>query len=125
MSEQRQYSENPDIQWALNLLKPDPNYESSILQKYTSEILCIGCAFAAGCIRNVAISRPIFAGVQMHVASIVGGYMVSQLANTVIDHFKAERDTRLRTYVMLHPELFPEPVRVKNADILEPWTPIR
>lgn len=37
------------------------------------------------------------------------GYIVAQVANKVIDHFKVERDTRLRSYVMLHPELFPEP----------------
>lgn len=34
---------------------------------------------------------------------------MSQLANKAIDNFKAERDTRLRNYVMLHPELFPKP----------------
>lgn len=62
ITKEPEYSENTDIQWALDLLKPDPNHELSILQKYASEVVCMGSGFAIACLRNNLNRRPIFAG---------------------------------------------------------------
>lgn len=37
------------------------------------------------------------------------GYVVSQIIKKIVDDYQAERDTRLRDYIIRHPELFPEP----------------
>lgn len=48
-------------------------------------------------------------GIQTHVACVIGGYILSQFAKKLVDNYQAERDTRLRDYIIRHPELFPEP----------------
>ncbi|XP_011148119.1 NADH dehydrogenase [ubiquinone] 1 subunit C2 [Harpegnathos saltator] len=125
MNEQRQYSEDPNIQWALELLKPDPTYQPSIMQKYSAEFWSMSAGFTMASLRNCYYRRPFFAGLQLHAMFVAGGYIFSQYAKKFIHFLEARRDTRLRNYIILHPELFPEPVRVKYGDILEPWTPIR
>ena len=45
-------SEHPEVQWALELLKPDPTYELSVLQRYASEILCVGSGFGIVALKN-------------------------------------------------------------------------
>ncbi|XP_012232911.1 uncharacterized protein ND-B14.5B [Linepithema humile] len=122
---EHEISEHPEIQWALDLLKPDPSYEPFLLQKYASEIVCIGSCLAGVCLHRWFNRRPVFSGIQGHIASIAGGYFVSQIANRLVETYHAEHDTRLRDYIIRHPELFPEPERVKFSEILEEWAPIR
>ncbi|XP_014477241.1 PREDICTED: NADH dehydrogenase [ubiquinone] 1 subunit C2 [Dinoponera quadriceps] len=124
--DKERYSENPDIEWALDLLRPESDtYEPNILRKYTGEFVFVGAGAGLGCFRNYVNRRPLYAGLQFHAAFMAAGFVVAKLLIRVVDHFKAERDTRLRTYVKLHPELFPKPERVKYKDIFKPWSPIR
>lgn len=51
----------------------------------------------------------VLAGIQAHIALMAGGYFVAQIANKYIERYHAEQDTRLRDYIIRHPELFPEP----------------
>jgi len=37
------------------------------------------------------------------------GYILSQYVKKLVENYQAERDTRLRDYIIRHPELFPEP----------------
>lgn len=55
-------SEHPEVQWALDLLKPDPNYKLSVVQEYTTEAACMGSGFATACLRNAFLRRPFYAG---------------------------------------------------------------
>lgn len=55
-------SEHPEVQWALELLKPDPAYEPSILSKYSPEIVCTGSGFAIPSLANVLNNKPFYAG---------------------------------------------------------------
>jgi len=55
-------SEHPEVQWALELLKPDPNYKASILQEYAIEIVCVGSGFATACFKNFISRKPYYAG---------------------------------------------------------------
>lgn len=55
-------SDNPEIKWALDLLKPDPNYELGFLQKYITEIGCMGTAASFACVRNWLNRRPFYSG---------------------------------------------------------------
>jgi len=118
-------SEHPEVQWALELLKPDPTFEPSIMSKYAAETVCMGSGFAIPCLKNWFNRKPFHAGIQVHIAAVAVGYVVAQIIKKYVDDFQAERDTRLRDYIIRHPELFPEPERVKYSQVLEPWTPVR
>ncbi|KYN02696.1 hypothetical protein ALC62_06496 [Cyphomyrmex costatus] len=102
-------SEHPEVQWALELLKPDPTYEPSFLSKYSPEIIFILGGFAYPSLANVLSSKPFYARIQKHIMFVAGGYIVSQFAKKLVDNYQAERDTKLRDYIIRHPELFPEP----------------
>ncbi|XP_072745514.1 NADH dehydrogenase [ubiquinone] 1 subunit C2 [Anoplolepis gracilipes] len=118
-------SDHPEVQWALDLLKPDPTYELSLPQKYATEVICMGTGFSTVCLKNWFNKRPYYAGIQFHVVAMAIGYAVSQVIKKYVDDYQAERDTKLRDYIIRHPELFPEPARMKYSEILEGWTPIR
>lgn len=46
---------------------------------------------------------------QKHITGMIIGYAISQIFKKYNDDYQAERDTRLRDYIVRHPELFPEP----------------
>lgn len=54
-------SDHPEVQWALELLKPDPNYELSVMQKYAGEVVCMGSGFAIACLQNWFNRKPYYA----------------------------------------------------------------
>ncbi|XP_011064841.1 PREDICTED: NADH dehydrogenase [ubiquinone] 1 subunit C2 [Acromyrmex echinatior] len=118
-------SEHPEVQWALDLLKPDPTYEHSVLSKYSTEIVLMLGGFAMPTFSNVYNNKPFYAGIQKHIMFVAGGYVLSQFVKKFVDDFQAERDTKLRDYIIRHPELFPEPERIKYSQVLEEWTPVR
>ncbi|EZA58886.1 hypothetical protein DMN91_010522 [Ooceraea biroi] len=122
---EREISEHPEVQWALELLKPDPTYYAGPLKNYAAEMGCIGLGSAAVAASNHMLNLPLNAGLHKYAAAVVIGYGIAQLVNKVVDNHKAERDTRLRDYIIRHPELFPEPERVKYKEILQPWIPLR
>ncbi|XP_018314231.1 NADH dehydrogenase [ubiquinone] 1 subunit C2 [Mycetomoellerius zeteki] len=118
-------SEHPEVQWALDLLKPDPNYEPSVLSKYSTEIVLMSIGFAMPSTSNIYNKKPFYAGIQRHIVFVTGGYVLSQFVKKLVDDFQADRDTKLRDYIIRHPELFPEPERIKYSQVLEKWIPVR
>ncbi|XP_024890418.1 uncharacterized protein LOC112466529 [Temnothorax curvispinosus] len=54
-------SEHPEVQWALDLLKPDPTYDPGVTQ-YTAEVVCMGFGFSVPSLNNYLNSRPFYAG---------------------------------------------------------------
>lgn len=45
----------------------------------------------------------------MHGIGLALGYFAAQGINIMVDMYKADRDTKLRDYIIRHPEFFPEP----------------
>ncbi|XP_029159751.1 NADH dehydrogenase [ubiquinone] 1 subunit C2 [Nylanderia fulva] len=117
--------DHPEVKWALELLKPDPNYKLSVMQEYAPEVVCVGSGFTTQCLYNYFQRRPFYAGIYRHIIAMAVGYVASQAFKKYNDDYKALRDTRLRDYIIRHPELFPEPTRVKYGDLLLEWCPIR
>jgi len=64
MSKHHEYeiSEHPEVQWALDLLKPDPNYDSGVLKRYISEIVCISLSVTSVSFGNVLLRMPFYSG---------------------------------------------------------------
>lgn len=55
-------SDHPEVQWALELLKPDPNHESAFLSKYSPEIILVSLGFAVPSLTNFYNKKPFYAG---------------------------------------------------------------
>ncbi|KAL6258335.1 hypothetical protein P5V15_010421 [Pogonomyrmex californicus] len=118
-------SDHPEVQWALELLKPDPDYESSVAAKYGPDVACMTMGFSIPCLANHLSRRPFYSRIQMHVIAVTIGYFIAQVGKKLVSDFHAERDTRMRDYIIRHPELFPEPERIKYSQVLDAWTPMR
>lgn len=55
-------SDNPGIQWALELLAPDPNIKPTIVEKYTPDIIGIIFGSSVVSLKNWFARRPLSAG---------------------------------------------------------------
>ena len=64
-------SEHPEVQWALDLLKPDPTYEHSVLSKYSTEIVLMLGGFAMPTFSNVYNNKPFYAGKCISISSTI------------------------------------------------------
>ncbi|XP_015181952.1 PREDICTED: NADH dehydrogenase [ubiquinone] 1 subunit C2 [Polistes dominula] len=118
-------ADNPDIQWALKILTPDPDYEPSYYEKY-GPIVGIPLSFVGGaCFRNRFLGKPAFSGIQVHIISALLSFVATYKVTEFMKNRNAERDQMLRHYVMLHPEDFPEPERKKWGEVFEKWYPHR
>lgn len=118
-------ADNPDIQWALNILTPDPDYEPSLYEKYGAIVGVPLTFFGGACFRNKFLGKPPFAGLQVHIIAALLGFVVTYKVSEYANNFFAKRDQMLRHYVTLHPEDFPEPERKKWGEVFEKWTPNR
>lgn len=85
----------------------------------------MGTAASFACVRNWLNRRPFYSGIQVHITSMAVGFFVAQFIKMKVDDFQAERDTKLRDYIIRHPELFREPERCKYGDLFQNWTPVR
>ncbi|KAI4504797.1 hypothetical protein M0802_000347 [Mischocyttarus mexicanus] len=118
-------ADNPDIQWALKILTPDPDYEPSLLEKYGALVGVPFSLFVGGCLRNTALNRPAFSGIQVHIIAALIGYGLTYKLSQYMYDQRARRDQMLRHYVTLHPEDFPEPERKKWGEVFDEWVPNR
>uniref|UniRef100_T1GTF6 NADH dehydrogenase [ubiquinone] 1 subunit C2 n=1 Tax=Megaselia scalaris TaxID=36166 RepID=T1GTF6_MEGSC len=109
----------------LELLENKNNRIPSFLSDKYNPVGCGLLGVGAATFINWALRRPLLSGVQKHIILGVGGVLLgSWLEEKRVAHF-AEKDAVLRHYVQLHPDDFPVKPRVKFADVLESWTPIR
>ncbi|KAK2585969.1 hypothetical protein KPH14_010546 [Odynerus spinipes] len=118
-------AENPDIQWALDILTPDPDYKPSQLVEYGLIVGTPLSLFVASCWRNKSLRRPMLAGIHVHIISSLLGFVGAYSCKEVYENHFARRDQMLRHYVTLHPEDFPPPERKKWSEVFDPWYPIR
>jgi len=63
-------SEHPEVQWALDLLKPDPTYQPSVMSKYATEAVFVLGGFALPSFANIYANKPFYASECLSVSSI-------------------------------------------------------
>ncbi|CAB0038798.1 unnamed protein product [Trichogramma brassicae] len=118
-------SDNPEIQWALDLLSPDPLYQENFISKnyhwITWPIFTVGGTLFL----NYIQSRPFYASMPRHGLALGIGLTLAKVFRDAKYHREAERDAVLRHYIKLHPEDFIEPERKTWNDTLEAWYPCR
>ncbi|EDW03842.1 NADH dehydrogenase [ubiquinone] 1 subunit C2 [Drosophila grimshawi] len=74
---------------------------------------------------NWGFRKPIFSGIQKHIAFTLLGGGIGAFLDQKRDAYLAKRDAVLRHYVELHPDDFPTTDRKKYGDVLESWVPVR
>ena len=118
--------EKSPAQWAIDIFEgKNYHYERRFYNKYTGEILCGIIGATSPWFRNYVLHRPLYAGLQYHIAFGIVGVAIGRLLTVKTDEYYAKRDAILLDYIKKYPQRFPEPRNKKYADLLLPWTPIR
>ncbi|XP_033229807.1 uncharacterized protein LOC117181347 [Belonocnema kinseyi] len=118
-------SDNPDIQWALDLLKPDPLAQPSLISKYYHQIPCVvGAPVICGYVNHMR-GLPVIARPHYLVLTLGGMLYASTWADWYYQKRAARTDAIMRDYIIRHPEDFPPPERQKYGEIFTKWIPIR
>ncbi|CAG9854220.1 unnamed protein product [Phyllotreta striolata] len=102
-----------------------PLPEQPLLSKYYLPIAGGLMGFIAVVGANYITRRPMFSGIQRHVAGAAAMAGITYIVDNYRNDYYAEKDAVLRHYIQLHPEDFPPFDRKQYKDVLEPWTPIR
>ena len=110
--------ENPDprIQWALDILEPPGGEMNSLHSRVLLPVSCGAFGFLSLAINNYVRKIPMRANFLGYAAMTVGGFLVGDYMER---YFREKRATDLaiyKHYIMLHPEKFPEPEKMKIGD---------
>ncbi|OXU20882.1 hypothetical protein TSAR_015233 [Trichomalopsis sarcophagae] len=118
-------TENPDIQWALDLLTPDPNYQENFISKNYPWIVCPFITVGGNAYVTYLQGRPWYSGIRRYALAIGAGIIMAKVLKDAKYHREAERDAVMRHYIKLHPEDFPPPVRKTFNEELRDWVACR
>ncbi|XP_014219280.1 uncharacterized protein LOC106647404 [Copidosoma floridanum] len=117
--------ENPDIQWAIDLLTPGPDYELSLISKYFNYI-AFGATGQIGVITQKLFSRrPLLSGLHIYPIVFVLTMGVAHVTKIMKNRREGLRDAILKDYIRKFPDDFKPPVKRTWNDLFHPWTPWR
>ncbi|XP_063707425.1 NADH dehydrogenase [ubiquinone] 1 subunit C2 [Culicoides brevitarsis] len=94
----------------------------------SNKIMAMGtgaAGFIFACYSNYGLKRPVFSGIQRHVAYTIVGAAIGQYLEHRRKEYYAKKDAVMRHFIELHPDDFPRFERKKLKDVIEPWIPIR
>ncbi|XP_012252163.2 NADH dehydrogenase [ubiquinone] 1 subunit C2 [Athalia rosae] len=114
----------PDATWALELLS-SKDWEEPFTKKWFGPTNGGVLGLASAIYVNYASRRPVWSGLQKHLSYTLIGIGLGYYAQKYVSKVLSEKDAVLRHYVILHPELFPEPERKKWGEVFQEWIPIR
>jgi len=127
MSTWEEKIENPDprVKWAMDVMdREGVEFEGIIGKALTPVSAAATIPFFNFC-RNGLMRLPQRTNLFGTLCFMpVAGFLGLQLRKWV-DRQHAEDEAIVRHYILTHPELFPEPKKVKYIDHIEPWHPVR
>nr|ALS04969.1 NADH dehydrogenase [Pseudodiaptomus poplesia] len=116
---------DPRVQWAMNVLDDEgQTYESQTERLLPGIMVGITPAFG-NMLYNFTNKIPIHTNWMKAAITFPLGFGLYAAARNWKDGIRAENQAVMKRYIMTHPELFPEPKRVKYIDFIEPWRPVR
>jgi len=118
---------NPDtrVKWAMDVMDQEGQDFEGITGKALTPLSAALMIPVMTVCRNAMTRVPIRTGmIPVLLAMPVFGLIGQQLRNWV-DNGHREEEAVMRHYILTHPELFPEPKRVKYIDHIEAFRPIR
>ncbi|KAH8263039.1 hypothetical protein KR044_003543 [Drosophila immigrans] len=109
----------------LELLTNKGIREPTFLAPIWNPLAASAAGFGAAMFLNWGFRKPVFAGIQKHIAfTLIGGALGVYFDNKR-NEYVAKRDAVLRHYIELHPDDFPKTDRKKYGEVLESWVPVR
>ena len=121
--------ENPDpkIQWALDILEPPGGEMNSLLSRVALPVGSGVFGFLTVAMNNYVKKLPLRSNVVGYAAFTVGGFLLGDYCER---YYREKRATNLaiyKHYIMLHPDRFPEPEKMKIGDkrVFYPWPIVR
>ncbi|EDV30611.1 uncharacterized protein Dana_GF20581 [Drosophila ananassae] len=109
----------------LELLSNKGNRQPSFLGPIWNPFACGLAGVGVALFVNWGFRRPVFSGVQKHIAFGAIGVAAGVYFDKKRDEYLAKRDAVLRHYIELHPDDFPVKDRKKYGEVLESWVPVR
>ena len=123
--EDRIWEKDPDprIKWALDILEPAIPEKEGLWDRMMWPGLGVLIGFGGSCIYNVTRRRPMMGNALQLVAAVSAFGFLGEKARQYGQQKNAEDIAMVKHYIMLHPERFPEPERVKLGDkrVFYPW----
>eukprot|EP00090_Calanus_glacialis_P044221 TRINITY_DN786_c0_g1_i1.p2 TRINITY_DN786_c0_g1~~TRINITY_DN786_c0_g1_i1.p2 ORF type:complete len:129 (-),score=31.89 TRINITY_DN786_c0_g1_i1:110-496(-) len=127
MSNWNEQIENPDsrVKWAMDVMDQEGEQFEGVIGKSLTPTAFGAFPLVCNWIRNGMSRLPqrtnMFAALCMVPVAGTIGYGFRKW----VDKVHTEEDAMMRHYILTHPELFPEPRKVKYIDHVEPWRPMR
>ena len=127
--EDRIWEQDPDprIKWALDILEPAIPEKEGLWDRAIWPGLGVFTGFAGSTIYNVMKRRPAMGNALQLVGAMAVFGFIGEKGRQMGKQKNAEDIAMVKHYIMLHPERFPEPERVKIGDkrVFYPWPSYR
>ena len=121
--------ENPDprIQWALDILEPPGGEIQSLVSRGLLPSTGAFLGFFGVIGYNFQKKLPIKSNLAAYVGLTCLGAFVGEKSHAYYREKKADQIAAAKHYIMLHPERFPEPEKMKLGDkrVFHRWNPQR
>lgn len=118
--------ENPSTHSDLELFTRELRWDTrTTISKLYSPVFFGAFGFGVAVLTNYFQRKPIFSGIQRHIALVAIGVPVGLYVDQMLEKRHAKRDAMLVYYMRSHPDDFPTVDRTKYKDVLESWLPRR
>ena len=127
MSNWNEQIENPDprVKWAMDVMDQEGQDFEGVCGKALTPLSAAGILPFLNTTRNAMNRLPLRTNLFGTLCLMpVAGLLGLQFRKWV-DNVHREEDAMVRHYILTHPELFPEPKKVKYIDHIEPWHAVR
>ena len=121
--------ENPDprIQWALDILEPPGGEIKSLVSRVMLPASGVFLGFIGVMTFNFQRKIPVKSNLAAYVLLTGLGGFGGEKMHAIYRQKKADQIAAAKHYIMLHPERFPEPEKMKLGDkrVFYRWNPLR
>jgi len=127
MANPQELIDNPDprIKWAMDVMDQEGEEFEGVIGKSLAPLSFAALPPATVATRNMFQRLPMrttmFPAILLMFPFAAAGLSFRKWT----DNQHAEESAMIKHYILTHPELFPEPKKVKYIDHIQPWKPLR
>lgn len=104
---------------------PDPEIKPSLVDLYGAPFAGLTLGLGVQASWNFIRKRPMRSSIPLYLTWGLGTAAAFEGIHRAANIYFSRRDTMHKHYVLLHPEDFPPPPKVKIGELLEDWNPVR
>jgi len=118
---------NPDprIKWAMDVMDHEGQDFEGALGRMWAPMSFAALPLAMNFARNASGRMPLRTNLVPTLLTLPFFGAIGYYARKWNEGNKMQEEAVMRHYIITHPELFPEPKKVKYIDHIEPWRPVR